>query len=177
MRLRILFSSLLLVATPAMAAGPATVTPAGADQAGAFVQAFYDWYVKTEIDSDAALKKKPAYFSPELSKALKADAAAAAKSPGEIVGLDFDPFLNAQDICSPYKAGAAKQVGDAYEVPVFGSCADTGPGQPDVIVRLVRHGASWMLVDFIYPARDSQPQEDLFSVLKSLQQERDTPPK
>jgi hypothetical protein len=171
MRLRILLSALLLVATPCFAAAPAAAS-GGATQASAFVQAFYDWYVKTEIDSDAALKKKPAYFSPELTKALEADAAAAAKSPGEVVGLDFDPFLNAQDVCSPYKVGTVKLVGDAYEVAVLGSCADNKPGQPDVIARLVRHGDAWTFVDFIYPARDDQPQDDLLSVLKALEQER-----
>lgn len=97
MRFPILLCALLSVADPGLAAAPATA-PGDAAQAGAFVQSFYDWYVKAEIDSDAALKKKPAYFSPELTKALKADAVAAAKSPGDIVGLDFDPFLNAQDV-------------------------------------------------------------------------------
>jgi hypothetical protein len=174
MRLRILIAGLLFVAAPAFAAEPATAAPTGTE-ARAFVQAFYDWYVKGVIDSDAALKKKPAYFSPELTQALKADEAAAAKSPDEVVGLDFDPFLNAQDVCSPYKAGAVKQVGDAYEVEVLGSCADLKPGQPDVVVRLMRHGASWMFTDFIYPARDDQPQQDLFAILKALQQERDNP--
>ncbi len=175
MRFRILILALAFVVAPTMAVGPVAAAPAGAEQARAFVQAFYDWYVKGTIDSDAALKKKPAYFSPELTKALEADEAAAAKSPGDIVGLDFDPFLNAQDICSPYKVGAVKQVGNAYEVEVLGSCADTKPGQPDVIARLVRHGASWMFVDFIYPARDDQAQQDLFAILKALQQERDQP--
>jgi hypothetical protein len=174
MRFRILIAGLSFVMAPAFAAGPAAA-PASSDPARAFVQTFYDWYVKGSIDSDAALKKKPAYFSPELTKALEADEAAAARSPDEVVGLDFDPFLNAQDICSPYKVGAVKQVGDAYEVEVLGSCADTKPGQPDVIARLVRHGASWMFVDFIYPARDGQPQVDLLAVLKALQQERDDP--
>lgn len=174
MRLSILFSTLLFVAAPGFAAAPAAA-PGNAEQATAFVQAFYDWYVKTEIDSDAALKKKPAYFSPELTKALKADEAAAAKSPGEIVGLDFDPFLNAQDVCKPYQAKAAKLDGKSYEVEIFDSCPEKGDTQPAVVAQLVRNGDSWMFIDFLYPAREGSPASDLLSVLKSLQQERDQP--
>jgi hypothetical protein len=46
---------------------------------------------------EIVLKSKYA-FSPELASKLKEDLAAQEKSPGEIVGLDFDPFLNAQDV-------------------------------------------------------------------------------
>ena len=169
MRLHLLIPGLLLATAPVVASAPSD-----ADSARGFVQAFYDWYVKDGANSDAALEKKLAYFSPQLTEALKADEAAAAKTPDEVVGLDFDPFLNAQDICSPYKVGKVKQAGDAYEVEVLDSCPEK-PGQPAVLVRLVKYGASWMFVDFIYPARDSQPQQDLFSVLKALKQEREHP--
>lgn len=175
MRLRIFIAGLSFIAAPVMAAGPAGGTSVAADQPRAFVQAFYDWYVKADARSDIALKQKSAYFSPELIQALKAYAADDAESSDEVTGLDFDLFLNAQDVCPPYQAGASKQVGDAYEVAVLGSCADTKPGQPDVIARLVRHGTSWVFVNFIYPARGSQPQDDLLSALKKLQQERDKP--
>ena len=171
MRFRLLLPALLLIAAPVMAAAPSD-----ADSARGFVQAFSDWYVKAGTDSDSALKKKPAWFSAELTQALKADAAAAAKTPDEVVGLDFDPFLNAQEVCAPYKAGEVKQAGGAYEVAVLDSCPEK-PGQPAVLARLVIQGVSWMFTDFIYPARDSQPQEDLLSVLKSLQQERAKTPK
>jgi hypothetical protein len=44
-----------------------------------------------------------------------------------------------------------------------------------LVVSLERHGTAWMFTDFIYPARDDQPQQDLFAILKALQQERDQP--
>jgi hypothetical protein len=175
MRLSILILSLSFVALPGFAAAPATAN--GVDQPRAFVQAFYDWYVKDGANSDAALEKRPAYFSPQLIQALKADAAAAAKSPDEVVGLDFDPFLNSQDVCAPYRVITLKRSGDQAEVGVIGSCADSKPGQPDVIAQLILHGDSWAFMDFVYPARDGQPQEDLFSILTKLQQERDKTPK
>jgi hypothetical protein len=53
-------------------------------------------------------------------KGLKEDLAASKKSPGEIVGLDFDPFLNAQDIAERYLVGKITPKGDHYWVEVFG---------------------------------------------------------
>jgi hypothetical protein len=69
-----------------------------------FVQGFYDWYVPKALDHkifrawDLALKTKSSVFSPELAQALREDSAAQDKAEkGELVGLDFDPFLNSQD--------------------------------------------------------------------------------
>jgi hypothetical protein len=74
---------------------------------GQFVQKFYDWYVAREKAltkangpkdvMEVAMQEKRSCFSPELLKALQEDVAAAHKSPGELVGLDFDPILNTQE--------------------------------------------------------------------------------
>src|SRR5690242_14170730 len=51
-----------------------------------FVADFYVWYVAQSKNRDplqVALKRKRAYFSRDLIRALNEDAAAAAKSPGE----------------------------------------------------------------------------------------------
>jgi hypothetical protein len=69
----------------------------GEASAKRLVQGFYDWYVPRALKGDAvglALSSKASAFAPRLSKALKEDQAATAQSPGEIVGLDFDPFLD-----------------------------------------------------------------------------------
>src|SRR5512146_990329 len=70
----------------------------GCAGARAFVQEFYDWYVTILERRDAPAwqithRERGRSFSPLLAKALDEDEAAAAKSPDEIVGLDFDPFL------------------------------------------------------------------------------------
>ena len=65
-----------------------------------FVSTFYSWYVpiatsdKKEPSSTIAIQKRYDCFDAPLLSALKKDAAAQTASPTEIVGLDFDPFLN-----------------------------------------------------------------------------------
>src|ERR1044071_9727129 len=70
-----------------------------------FVGEFYAWYIahsKHQVPLDLALKRKRANFSAELVRRLNEDRAASAKSPGEIVGLEFDPVLNSQDLAEKY---------------------------------------------------------------------------
>ena len=148
--------------------------------AHAFVQGFYGWYVQqSQQDKDMssvelALKDKPGLFSPEIVRALREDLAASAKSPDEVVGLDFDPFLNAQEVCAPYKVGKIKKVKGGYRVEVSGSCPKdcSDSGQPDVIAEVKRLGGKWVFTDFIYPGNG-----DLLIVLKSLKAERERAPK
>src|ERR1700679_2038530 len=83
------------------------------ESARVFVQKFYDWYnalsnAETPDKNDVvpaetvALNKKADYFDVPLRAAIIEDQNAQAKVPGEIVGLDSDPFLNAQDIGFSY---------------------------------------------------------------------------
>ncbi len=166
-----------ILLTVAIVAAPVSVaadTGASAtDSAKTFVQSFYDWYMaqtkKTggEPPEELALKDKRQSFDASLVKALDEDLAAAAKSPDEIVGLDFDPFLNAQDDCSPYKVGKATRVRDAYQVEIFGSCSGDDHKRPDVIAEIKKLNGSWIFVNFIYPGNG-----DLLSVLQDLKKER-----
>lgn len=167
----------LIMAASAAPAGMAAEAPgATAASAQAFTQKFYDWYVKQDSQNDnesaeeITLKQKPQFFDAVLMQALKEDLVASAKSPGEIVGLDFDPFMNTQDTCGPYKTGKVTQEGDTYRVEVFGRCAPEKPGQPDVIVALKQVKGSWIFVDFFYPGNG-----DLLSVLQELKKEREHP--
>jgi len=150
----------------------------GAPSAQVFVQKFYDWYLQrskregTVDPLEAALKEKPELFDASLTKALKEDLAASAKSPDEIVGLDFDPILDAQDTCGPYTTGKVSRDGDSYRVEVFGhGCSDEKPGQPDVIAVIKRKQGAWMFVNFVYPPMDS----DLLTTLEALKKEREHP--
>jgi len=141
--------------------------------AQAFVQGFYAWYVKQSDRNNAlssvelALKDRPEVFSDALVRALREDIAASAESPDEIVGLDFDPFLNAQEVCEPYKVGKVAKRGDAYGVEVFGSCPDSGDHRPDVIAEVKTLNGKWIFVNFIYPGNGN-----LVNVLKLLKKER-----
>ena len=135
-----------------------------------FVQGFYDWYVAKALNQhtgplwDATLKPRRSWFSPALLKALHEDAAASAKSPGEIVGLDFDPFLNSQDPVSHYFAGKVEKRGNDWIVAVSG-------GKPyaktDVLARVEKHNGSWRFSNFLYPGG-----ENLLGILKALKKDR-----
>jgi|SRR6185312_3395891 len=126
---------------------------------------------------DDALKSERWPFSDTLVAALKADEEAQTKSPDEVTGLDFDPYLNAQDTCFPYTTRKVTAAGDEYRVEVFDSNCDTShPEIPTVIAVVEKNGASWRFVNFIYPGvpgKVDQPDSDLLSVLKQLKQERD----
>jgi hypothetical protein len=174
--MRILFLIVGLAAATLLTPLGATAgdQPSEPQSAQKFVQDFYTWYLQEEKQehnedlSDFALKAKPHWFSPTIVQGLKEDAAAAAKTPDEVVGLDFDPFLNAQDVCEPYRTGKVTVVGATYRVEVFGSCPEANSKQPDVIAAVERRDGSWVFVDFIYPGNG-----DLFSELQALKKERE----
>lgn len=166
---------LVSMAASGVAAGGQPSEPSSAQK---FVENFYTWYIQSENKfsdlsmDEFALRKKPQWFSAAIAQGLREDEAAAAKSPGEVVGLDFDPFLNAQDVCEPYKTGKVTRVDKAYRVEVFGSCPEPGSKNPDVIAAVEKKNGAWVFVDFYYPG-----QGDLFSVLQALKEEREKPGK
>src|SRR5579863_9296774 len=140
-----------------------------------FVQGFYDWYVPLALKEgpfptiDLALKEKSFLFSGALAQALHDDSAARAKSPEWIVGLDGDPFLNAQDPCEQYEAGQATQDGNRYKVEVFRICSGKKGELPDVIAELEKKGDSWIFINFYYPGDG-----DLLTELKLLKKDRES---
>lgn len=144
-----------------------------------FVQGFYNWYLphirKSEYSFERALEDKKDSFSPELLSMLKRDAEASAKSPGEIVGLDFDPFLNAQDIADQYVVGDVLNNGKSYLVDVYAVWKDKKETQPSVVPELICTNGQWRFINFYYshPDKPSNPDDDnLIGVLKSLQDKR-----
>jgi hypothetical protein len=177
------FSLGLLCATGlARAAGPAPAQDTQAQSAKTFVQGFYDWYTgemqKNEEGPVAdPLKSKRWPFSAAIVTALRADQEAQAKTPGDVVGIDFDPYLNAQDTCFPYKAGKVTASGSQYRVELFDSnCSSSHPEIPTVIAVVERDGASWRFVNFLYPGEPGKADSDLLSVLKQLAKEREEYP-
>jgi hypothetical protein len=145
---------------------------------GKFVQQFYDAYLakskgtSNESAIETMVKKKPESFTPELLAALKEDIAAAHKSPGEIVGLSFDPVLNSQDPSERYVIGKVSTKKDHYYVEVFGVTGKKKPAQPDVTAELVNTKGKWAFSNFLYSGNPSPSDRDLLSVLKELKKER-----
>jgi hypothetical protein len=133
--------------------------------AQSFVQDFY----RRHLTEDAVLKAKPALLTPALQRELKEDYDASAKSPDEIVGLDFDPFLNTQDPCERYEVGKVTMHGtDRASAEIYSVCEGKRSPKPDVIADVVFANGRWQFDNFHYP--DSH--EDLLSVLKKLKKDR-----
>jgi hypothetical protein len=156
-------------------------TPSQPQDCGPFVQQFYDWYAAKEnalmksnsLESalEVALREKRSSFSAELVKGLKEDLAASKKSPDE-VGLDFDPFLNAQDIAERYFAGKITPKGDHYLVEVFGVWGGQKKSSPDVVPELALENGQWIFTNFHYGKTDIAVNENLVSVLQILKKDR-----
>ena len=148
-----------------------------------FVQNFYDWYApKTQEQnagntSDLALKYRSSAFSPELARQLRADSDAQAKVAGDIVGLDFDPFVNSQDPDERYVVGKITVKGDSYWVEVHSIRSGKKREKPVVVAELMLKDGRWRFVNFHYGERDRSTDENLLSTLKSLRESRQKEPK
>ena len=54
--------------------------------------------------ADIAVQRKAGLFNPDLVRALKIDSEAQSRAKGELVGIDFDPFVGSQDPADRYEA-------------------------------------------------------------------------
>jgi hypothetical protein len=160
--------------TPASeAAAPPRPTVPRADPAR-FVQDFYDWYAPLaarQQDGDAlysVLRERPSALSPQLRRALQADAAAAAVAQGEIVGLDFDPFLASQDPCERYVVGRSTKTDSGEGVDVHSVCSGQRSTTPDLTVDLAPAGGAWVITNVRYPGGRG----DLLATLRDLANQR-----
>lgn len=138
-----------------------------------FVQEFYSWYEQIYDQHDklppaeVALKKKPQLFSGAIINGLMEDRVAQDKSADYIVSIEFDPFINGQDTCEPYKVGKVSVVNTTYRVDVYCAGDYAQAKQPAVIAAVEKHKGEWVFVDFYYPGRG-----DLFSALEATKRER-----
>ena len=120
-----------------------------AQSAVRFTQSFYDWYRTIDDADQVAVQRRPEYFGPELLSALRNDYEAQHRSPGEIVGIDWDPFTASQDPCDPYEAGRTTRHGDTDIVSVsHQGCGGAKKGRPDLYAELRRYDGQWRFVDF-----------------------------
>jgi len=134
-----------------------------------FVTEYYAWYVKATENSgyEQALKRRPSSFSAELIRRLKQDIAAQAKTPGEISGLDFDPFLNTQDVAQKYVAGKVTRIGKRFRAEVSALWNGKKDPKPAVIPELVFERGRWVFVNFHYNGT-----ANLLKILADLRKER-----
>ncbi len=139
-----------------------------------FVQGFYDWYVPHALADNKgpawglALKARESAFTPELLRAIGADLDAQAKSSGDdIVGLDFDPFLNSQDPDKRYVTGAVRLEGERCWVNVRGNLSGS-----HLVAELTRKSGGWGFVNFHYGETTGPDDENLLRMLKAMARER-----
>jgi hypothetical protein len=157
--------------------------PIGADEGAAcrqFAQSFYDWYVPltqkegSGLPWNVVLERKGDVLAPDLFQGLKVDSDAQAQAKGDLVGIDFDPFVGSQDPSDRYEARRVTWTGDRCSVEVWpASPADTAEKttKPDVIAELAREKGRWRFHNFRYPELKS----DLLGVLAQLREDRRSP--
>jgi hypothetical protein len=138
-----------------------------------FARDFYRWYVPIAFKGNKvpafgiAIKQRPSSFSPQLLKALRDDAEAQAKAIGEMVGLDFDPFLNSQDPSNHYVIGQIKLKNDGSWVDIHTSKSEKTHAKSSVIAVVNQSGGHWFFTNFRFP-NDG----DILETLQILKQDR-----
>jgi hypothetical protein len=156
--------------TPAAVASAIPIATSPLDRScRQFVQSFYDWYLpranmlRGDSQSDA-LRSKKSDFSQELFRALDADRQAQARST-RIVGLDFDPFLNAQFTGTKYHVGDLRFINTMCFVPVYFTSPGLNRGHSSVVPELGLQNEHWVFVNFHY---GTLKKDDLLSILRSF---------
>ena len=136
-----------------------------------FVQNFYDWYTPRALKADnemRTLTEKAAMFTPQLRQALIEDRRAQEKVSDEIVGLDFDPFLNSQDPAEKYTVKKVEHKGNAWLATVFGRYkGQKEDTDASVVAQVERTKTGWRFTNFIYG------KDNLLSELKQLKKDRE----
>lgn len=141
----------------------------------AFVSRFIaDYFAVTEEPTPADSVRRAAINArllPALRRALAADRAAQMDAEGVIVGLDFDPFLAAQDPCDTYAPREAAMVDGRVHVAVYCTSGWGHPLMPEAIYVLERQGTRFLIADILYPGSGV-----LTDILEHLARDRATPP-
>ena len=144
------------------------------DQAKDFVKKFYEVYLKQKGDLlTASLRNQKSSLSPELYALLREDVQANQKAKGEIVGLDFDPFLAGNDPGDIYKTNQIQTKPQSWWVQVLGFYKGQNTPCCEAWVEVVSEKGNLQISNIHYPEWGSIPEnENLKSMLKSLAKER-----
>jgi len=188
MRLVKIFSVLVLLFSSSVASAqgspPAPAAVPAVDpgkECAAQVQKFYAMYLKRtqasmnggkSVSAQDSLKVDQTYYTPELYQALKDDLDASSKVADEIVGLDFDPVLNAQDVPNKVDLGPASVAGEKCQVKVFETWGAKKEAKPSATVELVHTNGQWLIANYHYDPAGIPANENLLSILKTLKADR-----
>lgn len=139
-----------------------------------FATGFYDWYIKVAVDADRfkilATQEMRRSLTQELLQALMQDYEAQSRdNSGYIVGLDFDPFLAAQDPCDRYEVRTVVKRGESYWAEIHGVGGCEAHNGPDLYAEVTSRNGAWVFTNFYYPGPFAQ---DLLSLLKKLHRDR-----
>ncbi len=134
-----------------------------------YVQGFYSWYAErvasgaTDVSWMDMLRLAHWDLSSELAKMLDVDAVAQSHC-GEVIGIDFDPFLLTQDPARRYEVGAVNRENDRYMANVYRIEGGQRGRSPDVIAEVAqRSDGSWYFENFY----SADMRGGLLAILKS----------
>lgn len=151
-----------------------------------FVQKFYDQYNRFYNDDNFGrkyhddvfsytIKKSPNYFDKHLLDEYAVYDKAMPKQADEIVGLDFDPIMAAQDNGFEYYVGNINQKGQNLFADVH--CGQKGEGKASalketvcVIAEVAKENGQWKFVNFYYPPPDGNG-TNLLGLFKNSEKE------
>ena len=179
---------MVLIATLVLAQAGARQSHHVSDTASArrFVQRFYDWYsprVGDDVDRYPeldymmiALRTKRGMFTPELRHLLAEDEALKDRHPGELYGLDFEPFLAGQDFPKHYKVGTVRRKGKFWYVHVTGlnDAEWRSNNVPSLVAVVEKHKSQygWRFTNFVYSEKNSS--DNLLDILKEDSKEEES---
>ena len=149
-----------LESTPASA-----VTGTSLSACAQTVREFYSWHLSHPGDYKA-IHSRPELFSSELITLMKADEAAQTR-PHDEVGLDFDPYVNAQAFPRSFVLGPATEATGTCRVPVYMQFSGPKRTKPNVVAQLRIQNGRWIFTNFSYGSGS-----DLIKTLYALRADR-----
>ena len=145
-----------IIATAALANASAVHAQPDMRAARKFVVQFYNWYPYLASEDGptpawrCAVRKRANIFSDRLNYLLDRDFSEQDKCD-DLIGLDFDPFLNTQDPAPHYEVGRIKFTRNGtYFADVYGIQAGIRRSKPDVDAVFRKKNAQWQFIDFFY---------------------------
>ncbi|MDR0787261.1 MAG: hypothetical protein LBG44_05290 [Gemmatimonadota bacterium] len=171
-RIMMLLQLIILLAISTNGCVAQISTEQNISQAREFIEQFYNWYPEASLPNGPKMvtwgtiaQDPDGVFSPELSRMLLNDIANKKANSGYVVGLEFDPLLNAQDICDNYVVRNIAVVEDAFRGDIWADCGqETFGDHPLLTVEVIKHDQRYYFSNFYYPNRSV----DLVTLLERI---------
>jgi hypothetical protein len=125
-----------------------------------FVEEFYNWYVPlTQNNHESpswriALGERAKDFSPLLIKLFEKSFSAQDKCE-DLVGLDFDPFLDSQDPSPSYGIGNVKKNRSGYLIEIYNTLDEKKYEKRKIIISLHNTNGNWIFSNFFYKDKEN----------------------